>query len=113
MDEEKIDLSPLDPSRNEQRWNRSADSIATRAWKAAKRVSFRRQLIAWARPAIAFAIVIAVMSVTGAYFFGHKNITQGVENMEPAMALVSWAAGDPAPSAAAILEVLGGNHGAK
>ena len=67
MRDDKIDLSPLDPSRDTQRWNQLMDSIARRAIEARERRSSPvYQLLAWARPAAVAAVVAALIAVIGA-----------------------------------------------
>jgi hypothetical protein len=73
MDEPTIDLTPLDPSRDRERWERriaaiaalAAPELARRAVEAAgEGESPALVLLGWFRPALAAAAVLAALSVT-------------------------------------------------
>jgi hypothetical protein len=114
MDNEKIDLSSLDPSRDESRWNDLISAIARRAREARqRRLSVPYQLLAWARPAVAMAAAIALVVVVGASLSRYAAQTKSVNTVKPALMLTVWAATDVHPSTAAMLELLGGARGEK
>jgi hypothetical protein len=112
MDDERIDLSPLDPSRDEKRWQRLITGIAERAVAVRRRrVSVRYQLGAWARPALALAAAAAVVAVLGALLGGATLRGGAVATAhDPALTLVEWAATGERPETAALVAVLGGYH---
>ncbi len=67
MDDDRIDLSAFDPTRDEAHFDRLVDSIMVRA---ADQLAERRasssplmQLVQWRRPMLAAAAVIAMVSV--------------------------------------------------
>jgi hypothetical protein len=113
MDEDRIDLTLLDPSRDARRWDLFAESIVNRAMTARQGVSFRDLLFAWSRPALAFAVVVALLSVAGASLSGRNAASSVTANQEPVTALFSWAAAGHAPSADTILGTLGGENESK
>jgi hypothetical protein len=107
MNDEKIDLSSLDPSRNLAEWNQRIESIAARAWTAhQRRLTVVDQLVTWTRPALAIAAAAALVSWFGALTSGPSgSATTTVQ--DPALTLASWAMADEHPSASSILRVLG------
>ena len=56
MDEQKIDMSAVDPSRDPERWETLVQSVAARALETRRRrLTVGHQLLSWARPALAIA----------------------------------------------------------
>jgi hypothetical protein len=109
MENEKIDLSPLDPCKDQERWNDLINTIARRAMHARRRrLSVSYQLLAWARPAVAMAAAIALMVVVGASVNRYQSQTNTNRAVKPTLMLAVWATTNQAPSTATIIEVLGG-----
>jgi hypothetical protein len=114
METKKIDLSPLDPSNDTQRWNELIESIVTRAIAIRDReLSFTYQLFAWARPAFALAAALAVFAIIGASFIGQDFQSRLNAKVKPAVELTVWATTNAHPSSAAIIELFGGSYGYK
>jgi hypothetical protein len=112
MEQEKVDLSALDPSRDSARWNRLVDSITRRALEARRRrISVPYQLLAWARPAVAMAAAFAVVVLVGASISRLSARSSEVATAKPAVMLSIWAATGNRPSTASMIEVLGGARG--
>jgi hypothetical protein len=111
MNDERIDLSSVDPSRDAQRWDQLVESVASRAWSARqRRFTVGYQLSAWARPGLAIAAAVALTIWAGA-LTGTGRDTQAAQNQqEPAFALSEWAANDEVPDTSKILTVLGGSN---
>jgi hypothetical protein len=111
-EEDRIDLSSLDPARDVERWERVIDSIASRAWEARRR---RRgvadQLLAWTRPTLALAAGVALAIWAGALLGGQHSGTVAATEEDAAFALAGWAGGGETPSTSRILQVLGDGHG--
>jgi hypothetical protein len=118
MTDRKIDLTALDPSRDEARWERMVRSVATRGAEGAAR---RRpgplllQLAAWARPALACAAALALAVWVPAWLRASR-----VETAIPAAAptdrmarLAAGAASDDAGAATALLLALGDDDDAR
>jgi hypothetical protein len=66
MDEERIDLSPLDPARDPQRWQAFVERTLGRAEAALERrgrAGAWGVLAAWGRPVLAAAAVLAAVLV--------------------------------------------------
>jgi hypothetical protein len=59
MDPERIDLSALDPSRDELRWERLVHGVTTRT---KRRLGLREGLLSVSRPALAVAAAVAALS---------------------------------------------------
>lgn len=114
MESEKIDLSPLDPTKDQGRWNDLISTIARRAIEARRRrMSVPYQLLAWARPAVAMAAAIALIVVAGASVSRYQSQTNSSHTVEPTFMLTVWAATNQPPSTATMIEVLGGARGSK
>jgi len=112
MNDEKIDLSVLDPSRDEERWERLVESVASRAWSARRRrLTVGNQLTAWARPGLAIAAAVAIAVWAGALTSAEKRAAATGSQAEPAFVLAGWAVSDQVPETSKILEVLGGSNG--
>jgi hypothetical protein len=67
MDPERLDLSPLDPAADAERWARLAAAIARRAApELARRAQLKSPLLflaGWARPMLSAAAALAAISV--------------------------------------------------
>lgn len=124
MSDEKMDLSILDPSRDQERWKAIVDSLASRAWNTRRRqLSVSFQIVCWARPALAIAASLALVSwaatwardgtarcaacVDGAT----TSSTSSRSAQDPTTQLAQWAAADQMPATMQILQVLGTRHG--
>ena len=101
MDEDRIDFSSLDPTRDPQRWTRIVASVVTRAHR---RRSLPAQLAAWARPTLAAAAACAALAWTAA-------LLDPPARNQPALAssalLSHWSS--DTRSAATLQELLGGD----
>jgi hypothetical protein len=112
METKKIDLSPLDPSNDTQRWNELVESIVTRAIAIRKRhLSFSYQLFTYARPAFALATALALFALIGASFVRESSQSQLDAKVKPAVMLTVWATTNARPSSAAIVELFRGGYG--
>jgi hypothetical protein len=112
MDEQKIDLSVVDPSRDAARWERLVQSVARRAVAARRRrLTVGGQLLAWARPALAIAAGVALVSWVGSLASPEPDAPVAESQEDPAIVLARWASSDERPSATKILRVLGERHG--
>ena len=111
MDEQKIDLSDLDPSRDAERWEELVRTVARRALAARRRrLTVGHQLLAWARPALAVAAVAALVSWVGNLASPEPTATIAEGQEDPAIVLARWASSDERPSTPKILRVLGERH---
>lgn len=61
IDPDRVDLSSLDPSRDALRWERLVRGVAAKA-TARRRPSLAEALLAWSRPALAAAALIAALA---------------------------------------------------
>jgi hypothetical protein len=106
MNDEPIDFSPLDPSRDPHRWQSRLDGIVADALRSRqRRLSLIGQLQYFARPALAIAAAFALVSwVVAAQSSAHAPPRATVQ---PATNLLKWAANDEVPSASEVLESLG------
>jgi hypothetical protein len=123
MENEKIDLSPLDPSADAARWERLVGSI-TEAGARAIAARLRPhpilvQLAAWWRPVVAASAVAVGCAwlpplVTPAPSSLRTSSTTELAQTasSPTPALMEWAMREKAPSTAELLETFGGSpHG--
>ena len=113
MDEQKIDLSVIDRSRDGQRWERLVQSVAARALDAGRRrLTVGFQLLSWGRPALAIAASVALVSWAGSLVAPGRGTTAAQTPEDPAIVLAQWARSDERPAPNQILKVLGEPHGA-
>ena len=111
--DDRLDLSALDPARNAPRWESMMHSVVARATESRRRrITVTRQMLAWAGPVLAAAAAIALVSWIGALSSTSPNVDSVRSATEPAFVLSTWAANDARPEPAQILEVLGESHGA-
>ena len=112
MDEHKIDLSVIDPSRDGPRWERLVQSVAARALGAhRRRLTVGFQLLAWGRPALAIAASVALVSWAGSLVAPKRGTPATQKQEDPAIVLAQWAGSDERPAPSQILRVLGEPHG--
>ena len=111
MDDERIDLSLLDPSRNELRWRRTVDALVVKAIaERRKRVSIEEQLLRWARPVLAVAAGLCIVAWTASLLGGARPAQPQTVAAEPAaLAFASWAANNQVPEPSDLFAVLRGN----
>lgn len=112
MDRDKLDLSSLDPSRDEQRWAGLVNAAASKAFATRKkRTTIAAQALAWARPTLAIAAGLALVSWAGS-FAKQKEEPISQTATQPAYVVAHWELNNQAPSTAQILQVLGAQDGA-
>jgi hypothetical protein len=100
-EDDRIDFSALDPSRDRVRWEARIAAIAA---AGRKRPSLFDALAAWARPALAAAAAIAVV-VWGAAMLTHRTAPA---QADPYAQVIDWSRGQMPQNAYELLEVLHG-----
>jgi hypothetical protein len=107
MNDEPIDLSLLDPTRDRQRWQARIDRIVTDTLRARQhvRVGLFDLVERFGRPALAIAATIALVSWAGTLQFGKKPAA-GAQG-SPTNTLLTWATNDEVPSTSEVFESLG------
>ena len=113
MNDDRIDFSPIDPSRDRERWDKVIDSIAVRA--AAARGAPRPlsiQLAGWMGPALALAAGVALLVWLAAPPAGPPapQPACATPRGDPAFALQRWALGESCRSLWDELAMLGVGH---
>ena len=105
MENERIDLSSLDPARDAAGWETRL-SVLSRQARAIRndRNRLATRLWTWGRPMLAVAAVLAAVTWTLAWRLG-PSPTQ-VE--DPAWAVASWAVTEELPPTNELLQTLGG-----
>jgi hypothetical protein len=103
-----IDFSALDPCRDQLRWVRTIDNLAARALaERRQRTSIEHQLLSWARPVLAVAAGLCLITWTAATLTSarHKTTTT---TTAPALQIAAWAANDRIPESSELSGTLGG-----
>jgi len=108
MNDDKLDLSALDPALDQERWERRIGQVVARA-VVARRWSVGGQLRSWARPALGLAAAAAVFSWLGLIVRWQEAAPLSSQSEEAISVLSRWAASDEQPSASSMLRVLGGS----
>lgn len=109
MNDEPIDFSPLDPSRDARRWQARIDGIVAETMRARqRRLGLMSQLLSFAKPALAIAAALALVSWAGAMQYRSQPSVRA--SAHPATNLLEWAANDQVPSANEVFESLGVQH---
>ena len=109
MHDERIDLSALDPARDDQHWNQLVESVVARSLAARQQpLTVGHQMLAWARPILAVAAALA-LAFGIRELLPHQRVAH-YRPVEPAFVLANWAANNERPDTTRILQVLGGSH---
>jgi hypothetical protein len=106
MDDDRVDLSALDPARDPARWNALVAGVAARA-ATRRRASLSRALTGYAAPAFALAAAAALAIWLLAPTRGAPVVT--AETYSESDDLADWALRG-VPDGAGLLSSLGGSH---
>ena len=115
-DEVPVDLSALDPSRDEVRWAAMVKQVAKRAvaLRAARREpTVGSLLLAWSRPVLAAAAILVAASWAIAGARARTAATTPAaspraSHVPAALQVAAWASNDETPETTAILSAMGG-----
>jgi hypothetical protein len=106
----RIDFSALDPSRDELRWARTVDGIVGKALaERLQRLSVEQQLLRWARPVLAVAAGLCLVAWTAGLLASGRSDRVTVVQRSPALTLANWAANNQIPEPSDLWGTLGGN----
>jgi hypothetical protein len=107
MDDERLDFSTLDPSRDELRWARTIDRVAAQALADRRqRLSIEHQLLRWARPVLAVAAAACALAWAGGWR-GDDSRSSTAE--PPALTVAHWAANNQIPATDDLVTTLRSN----
>jgi len=110
MNDERIDLSPLDPSLDRPRWERLIDAIARQALLDRRpSVTVSAQLVAWLRPALAMAAGVAGVVWLAAAVDRPPVQSSGIGE-DPALATAQWVMNGDPRSPWDLLNMMGADH---
>lgn len=116
IDPEGLDLSPLDPQLDAQRWERMVSGIMSRAtFELRRRAAAARvptpldSLVAWMRPALATAAVLALLSLLALFRAGERGYHPRMffESADLPVPVTIWLEGGQAPTASDLLVTTG------
>jgi|WetSurMetagenome_2_1015567.scaffolds.fasta_scaffold439832_2 hypothetical protein len=111
MEDERIDFSALDPSRNQLRWQRTVDALVVKAMaERRKRLSIEQQLLRWARPVLAVAAGLSIVAWTTGFLSANRSQQVTSAQHPPALTLASWAANNQIPEPSDLFGTLGGKR---
>jgi hypothetical protein len=119
MNQDPIDLSSLDPSRDAPRWEQTIREVASRAASRAARRrsgSLSLQLVAWLRPALGCAAAAVTLSWGPSLLHPPERVPAADARPAPAdraARLAAWAAADGSGDAAQLLSILGDDDDAR
>ena len=102
MENEPIDFSPLDPSRDQVRWERMVRAVAARG-----RAVRRPPILRYARPALAVAAIVA-LAVWAPLLIRRPGAE--VATSDPATSLADWARSGETPAPSDLIGVFGEDH---
>lgn len=111
-EEDKVDLSPLDPARDPARWDTLVRGVASRALAAHRaRNTLAFQIAAWGRPALAAAAALAIVSWALAWSSDSGEMRTSADTTQPAAyQLAGWAATGKLPETPQMMSALGGSN---
>jgi hypothetical protein len=113
-DDDKLDLTALDPARDALRWERTLRATVDRAVAVRRVPPLVRELAAMRRPALLCAAAAALLVWSATLVAPRPGRTGGAAGgagTDETGTLLDWAQSNEAPSASDILETLGGGHG--
>jgi hypothetical protein len=109
MDDHKLDLSALDPTRDRIGWERRIASVAARGIAARRQtLTVAEQLGAWRRPALAVVAALAAASWLGVFAgerWGSAPPSQSAE-----VVWSRWTLGEEVPQTSEIFAMLEASH---
>ena len=103
-DEDRLDLSPLDPTRNSARFDAMVRSVVARAAGPAA-PGAAALMVRWWRPALALAASMALAAWGPSLVSARSTVASGAA--DPAAALLQWSRAGSPSSAAEVLDSLG------
>jgi len=103
-----VDLSPLDPARDRDRWEALVARVVAHAVAHTRRLTIAGQLAAWARPVLALAAALAFFAWAGAALAPHDAATV---QSGAAETLTDWAVDGTTPTTTQVLELMEAHHG--
>jgi hypothetical protein len=103
MDEERLDLSALDPSVEGARWELMMDAVVSRGMASlamAQRPSVADLLAGWRRPVLALAAVMALVAIPLLLFVQEQPVGKASpQQAAVTLAVIDWAwAGETRPT---------------
>jgi len=110
VDPDRIDFSPLDPSRDRAAWERMVRAVAARGSAARRRPSpVLAQVVAWWRPTIALAAMAALLAWAPALLHAPRPAERSVSETgaDPVVSTTWWALEGKAPAAAEFVPTMG------
>jgi len=116
VDPDRIDLSPLDPSRDRVRWERIVRGVAARGAAARRRPNpVLAQVVAWWRPAMALAFAAALLAWAPAVLRPPGSASRGdaAAGADPVASTAWWALRERAPDAAELAIPTGASDDAR
>jgi len=103
-DEGRLDLSPLDPTRDTLRFEQLVRSVTARV-VAQRPPDAGALMIRWWRPALAFAVSMVLAAWVPSLLTANPRSTEAGAG-DPAETLLKWARSSGQPSAAEVLDSL-------
>jgi hypothetical protein len=108
MNQERIDFTSLDPTRQRAKWDARIDFVVRSAVAShRKRTTVEGQLLLWARPMLAVAATVALVGTIAVTVTERPKL---VTKSDPAMEIITWAARDDIPSTEAVMTAFGDAH---
>jgi hypothetical protein len=102
-DDDKLDLSALDPTRDELRFARLVRSVGSRAAQARGPADAGALLVRWWLPTLALAASVALAAWAPSLV---SDLTPS-QSSDPAATLLQWARGTRSPTPSEVLASLG------
>jgi hypothetical protein len=113
MEDEKLDLSSLDPARDREAWQRRVDDVIARGVAARRERSLGAQLLALARPAVLLAAAVVLLVWSASWLAPRAAVGTRRATLDPTARLVEWSTSAEPAATSEILATLGGDHGAR
>ena len=110
MDPDRIDLSPLDPSRDARRWEEMVARVAARGMESRRpRRPVLAQLAGWWRPALALVAAAAAAAWLPALLSpsSRPDTVEVATASDPVLSVAAWSVAGSSPGAARMIASLG------
>lgn len=115
MEETGLDLSALDPTSNDDRWQSFVAATAERCWRARmKDITVTHLLVRWATPCLWLsAAAAALVWLAALSILEEESNVVAASATDPTVEMARWASSGEVPETQELLAVLEGYHGTK
>ena len=114
MDPDRLDLSALDPSRDEERWETLVRAVvASRSAAATPATQVLFQLVSSWRPVLALAAAAVALAWAPAILTARERSAPPAAIADPVLSTTTWMLREQAPATAEVVAAMGARNAAR